>query len=205
MPTKIISINRQYGSGGREIGALVAKLLNHAYFDKELTKRIAKTGDADIDFVNASGEGLMGRISNILMHLNIEGKDEDTLPLPDRLFLGQGRIVKQIADEGPCVIIGHLADYFLADRTDVLTVFVHANWEHRVMRVMQRNNLNEHDAITRIKCIDKNRASFYEQYTERRWGKANNYNLSVSSSRFGIRQTAEVIASLARLDAQELA
>jgi cytidylate kinase len=198
MTKTIISISRQYGSGGREVGEVLASKLGYAYYDTRLITRISQMGEVDPDLVNASGEGLAGKISSILMHLGAEGKDEDSLPLPDRLFLVQGRTVKQIASEGPCVIIGHLADYFLEGRPELLTVFIHSDWEARKARVMTRNNLNEHDAVMRIKRIDHNRLSIYEQYTERRWGKAANYDISLSSSTFGINETADIIASIIR-------
>jgi cytidylate kinase len=196
MTKSIISINRQYGSGGREVGELLANKLGYAYYDKELIRRISQVGEVDFDLVNASGEGLTGKISSILLHWGAEGKDEDSLPLPDRLFLVQGRTVKQIASEGPCVIIGHLADYFLEGNPDLLTVFVHSEWEARKARVMARNALDERDAVARIKRIDRNRMSFYEQYTERRWGKAANYDLSLSSSTFGIEEAADIITQI---------
>jgi cytidylate kinase len=196
MTKTIISINRQYGSGGREIGELLAKKLGYAYYDKKLIQRISQVGEVDIDLVNAGGEGLVGRISNILLHLGSEGKDEDSLPLPYRLFLVQGRAVKQVIDEGPCVVIGHLADYFLAGNPDLLTIFIHSDWEARKERVMARNNLSVQEAEARIKKIDHNRLSFYEQYTERRWGKAANYDLSLSSSTFGIMATVDIIMGI---------
>jgi len=199
MTSRIVSINRQYGSGGREIGEKVAAKLGYAYYDKELIMRIAQMGEVDVDLVSAGGEGLMGKVAGVLCHLGAEGKDEDSLPLPDRLFLVQGRIVKQIAEEGPAVIIGHLGNYFLEGRPDLLTIFIHSDWDQRVARVMSRNDLSEHDAVMRIKRIDRNRASFYEQYTERIWGKATNYHLSLSSSAFGIEDSARVIARIAEL------
>ena len=198
MPREIVTISRQYGSGGREVGERVAKALGWTYYDKELIKRMAQLGEVDVDFVSAGGEGLMGKVSNLFMHVGGEGKDEDSLPLPDRLFLVQTRCVKQIAEEGPCVIVGHCADYILDEMNNVLNVFIHADWTSRVQRVMARNDLNEHDAIARIKKIDRNRSSFYEQYTERKWGKAENYDLSCSSSYFGIEGLAELIVHVAR-------
>ncbi|MDR3052497.1 MAG: cytidylate kinase-like family protein [Coriobacteriales bacterium] len=201
MTKQIITIGRQYGSGGREIGEKVATQLGYAYYDKELIRQIAKQGDIDIELVNKQGEGIMGKLSSLLSYANpAQGKDEDTLPFADRLFLVQSRTIKQIADGGPCVIIGHSADYFLQEYPDILNVFVHANWDSRVERVMRRNNLGEHEAVARIKKIDKNRASFYEQYTEKRWGNASNYHVALSSSSFGIDKTAEIITHIAQMD-----
>ncbi|MDR0888786.1 MAG: cytidylate kinase-like family protein [Coriobacteriales bacterium] len=198
MTKQIITISRQYGSGGREVGHRVADQLGYAYYDKKLIQRIAKLGDVDVDFVNANGEGLMGKLSTILSHLGAEGNDEGSLPLPDRLFLIESRTVKQIANEGPCVIIGHCADHFLEDRDDVLNVFIYAGWDSRVQRVMKRNDLNEPDSIHRIKRIDRNRKSFYEQYTDRHWGQSTNYDISLSSSCFGIEDAATIISHIAK-------
>jgi cytidylate kinase len=196
----VIAISRQYGSGGREVGKLVSEQLAFAYYDKDLIRRIAKLGDIDVDLVSAGGEGLMGKISAALAHSHVgaEVSDPDTLPVSDRLFLAESQTVKRVAGEGPCVIIGHCADYFLADRDDVLSVYIVADMESRIARVMARNDLDRHAAIARIKKIDRNRASFYEAFTERKWGRADNYALCISSSHFGIEETARIITAVAQ-------
>jgi cytidylate kinase len=197
MKKHIITISRQYGSGGREIGERVATQLGYAYYDRELIKRAAQEGDFDEDLVKEDGEGVLGKFSSLLSYAHsIVGKDEDTLPLQDRMFLAQSRIIKQIADEGPCVIIGHSADYFLADHPGLLNVYIHSDWDARVARVMQRNSLSEHDAIARIKKTDRQRATFYEQHTGQKWGMAENYHLSLSSSYLGIDGTVSLIVAL---------
>jgi cytidylate kinase len=199
MTKHIITISRQYGSGGREIGKRVASQLQHAYYDDELIKRAAQDGNFDEQLIKEDGEGGLGRFSSLLTYtFGIVGKDEDTLPLPDRMFLVQSRIIRQIADEGPCVIIGHSADYFLADRPGLLNVYIHSDWDARVARVMQRNDLNEHDAVARIRKVDRQRAVFYEQHTSQEWGMASNYHLSLSSSNFGIEGAAALIATIAQ-------
>ena len=200
MTKEIITISRQYGSGGREVGERVARLLGYAYYDKELIKRMAELGEVDVDYVRSGSEGLMSKVSNLLMHMGSENKDEDSLPISDRLFLAQSRCIRQIAEEGPCVIIGHSADYILQEKENAFNVFIHADWEARVKRVMVRNDLSEQEAIARIKKTDRNRASFYEQYTGRRWGKAENYDLSCSSTYFGIEGLAELIVSIVQMD-----
>jgi cytidylate kinase len=201
MAKRIITISRQYGSGGREIGEYVAAHFGYAYYDRELIKRAAQEGGFDEELVKEGSEGILGRLSSLMTYANtVVGKDEDTLPLPDRMFLVQSRIIKQIADEGPCVIIGHSADYFLAGRPGLLNVYIHSDWDTRVARVMRRNDLSEQDAIARIKKIDHRRAVFYEQHTGLKWGMANNYHLSLSSSYFGIEGTAALIAAIATSD-----
>jgi cytidylate kinase len=197
----IVTISRQYGSGGRDVGKLVAERLGYAFYDKELIRRVAKLGDIDVDLVSTGGEGLMGKISAALAHSHVGAVDGDLegLPLSDRLFLVESRTVKQIADEGPCVIIGHCGDYFLAERNDVINVFIVAEWESRVERIMERNGLERHEAMTRIKKIDRNRASFYETFTERKWGRVGNYDLCLSTSALGIEAAAALIAEAARI------
>jgi cytidylate kinase len=195
----IITISRQYGSGGREIGGRVAERLGFAYYDSELIKRAAREGDFDEELIREDGEGVFGRLSTLLCYANtVVGKDEDTLPLPDRMFLVQSRIIKQVADEGPCVIIGHSADYLLADRPDLLNIYIHSDWDTRVERVMRRNDLNEHDAVARIRKIDRQRSVFYEQHTGQKWGMADTCHLALSSSYFGIDGAADLIVSIAK-------
>ncbi|MDR0347343.1 MAG: cytidylate kinase-like family protein [Coriobacteriales bacterium] len=198
MTKRIITISRQYGSGGREIGTHVAELLGYAYYDRELIKRAAEEGGFDEEFVKADGEGVLGKFSSLLSYANsVVGKDDDSLPLQDRVFLVQSRIIRQVADEGPCVIIGHSADYILAEYPELLDVFVHAEWDARIARVMQRNDLGEHEAIARIRKTDRQRAVFYEQHTDKKWGVASNHHLALSSSYFGIEGTAQMIAAVA--------
>ena len=198
MTKRIITISRQYGSGGREIGERVARQLGYTYYDQELIKRAAREGGLDEELVKESGEGRHGVLSTLISYANtVVGKDEDTLPLQDRMFLVHARIIKQIADEGPCVIIGRSAEYFLAGRPELLSIFIHADRDARVRRVMQRNNLNEQEAEVRIRKTDKQRAVFYEQRTDQRWGKASNYHLSISSSAFGIDDAVDLIVRIA--------
>jgi cytidylate kinase len=197
MAREIITISRQYGSGGREIGERVASSLGYKYYDKELIRRLANKGAVDEEFAKAGSEGIMGRLSCLFLQRGSEGVDEDSLPLLDRMFLTQARLIKQIALEGPCVIVGHCADYFLEGYQKTLNVFVHAEWESRVQRVMLRNNISYADAVLRIKKVDRHRASFYEQYTDRKWGNAENYDISCSSSAIGIDELVGLIVSLA--------
>ncbi|MDR3316205.1 MAG: cytidylate kinase-like family protein [Coriobacteriales bacterium] len=198
MAKQIITLSRQYGSGGREIGERIAKTLGYRYFDRELIRRIAENEGFDLELVDRMSEGFFGRVSTLFSFANsAASKDEDSLPLADRVFLAQMRAIRQVADEGPCVVIGHSADYFLADHPDLLSVFIHADWDSRVTRVMQRNDLDKTAAIARIKKIDRKRAAFYESHTDRSWGETDNYHLALSSSYFGIDQAVEIICSIA--------
>ncbi len=197
MKPHIITINRQYGSGGREVGEKLAAELGYAYYDKELIRRAVEESNIGAEFFEKEGEGLRDPLSYLLSFgLGATGRDEDSLPLTDRVFLVQARVIKQIASEGNCVIIGHCADYILNDRDDVLNIYIHSDWDSRVARVMRRNDLTEAEAISRIKKTDRSRALFYQQYTENRWGDAANYDISLSSSRFGIEGTMKLIENV---------
>jgi len=199
MTKRIITISRQYGSGGREIGVRVAQELDYVYYDTELVKRAAQEGGFDEELIKEAGEGGQGMFSSLMSFAGaLVGKDEDSLPLYDRMFLVQSRIIKEVAQEGPCVIIGHSADYFLAEMPDLLNVYIHADWDARVQRVMERNNLSEHEAVARIRKTDRKRAVFYEQHTDQKWGMASNYHLSLSSSSFGIENAADLIVRIAK-------
>jgi cytidylate kinase len=196
---RIITISRQYGSGGREVGEKVAAALDYGYYDHELIRRAAQAADIAEDLVREEGEGVMGKLSSLLAFGNSSaGSDQDSLPLGERIFLAEAKTIKQIAEEGPCVIIGHSADYFLADYPDLLNVYIHSDWDARIARVMARNDLDESAAAARIKKIDRKRAAFYEQHTDQRWGKASNYHLSLSSSYFGIDTVAEMIVAVVK-------
>ncbi|MDR1713239.1 MAG: cytidylate kinase-like family protein [Coriobacteriales bacterium] len=200
MARQIITISRQYGSGGREIAEKVASDLGFAYYDKELIRRIADEGSMDVGLVSRQGEGAMGKLSSLLTFaVNATGADEDTLPLAERIFLAQSRAIKSLGEQGKCVIVGHCADYFLADYADTLNVFIIADAASRLQRVMARNNIEEKEALARIRKTDKDRSAYYEQHTNKRWGEAANYDLVLSSSTFGIELSAEIICAIARL------
>jgi len=198
MTKEIITISRQYGSAGREIGVVVAKKLGYTFYDREIIKRVAQENGLDADLVKEGGESLLGLFSDFVNSANITvGVADSSLPFHDRVFLSQSHIIKQIADMGPCVILGHSASFYLADHPSLLSVYVQADWDARVRRVMEGKGLNEHDAVARIRKIDRRRAIFNEQRTGSKWGMAANYHLSLSSSAFGIEGAADLIAIVA--------
>ena len=120
------------------------------------------------------------------------------LSLNDRLYLVQEEVIKGVACEGSCVIVGRCADYVLRDRSDVLNVYIHADMEDRKERAVHSYEVDERDIEGSIKKIDKRRANYYEYYTDRKWGRAENYDISINSSTFGIDGTVEIIKMLAQ-------
>jgi len=199
----IVAINRQYGSGGREIGTKVAQELGIAYYDKELIARAVKESGIAEEFFEENSEQIRNPMA-FLFSFPAGGGGEDSLPVSDRVFLAQSRIVRDAADEGSCVIIGHCADYVLEDRDDVVTVFIHGDWQTRVQRVAARNSLTEAEAVARIKRIDKERETHYQHYTDRKWGRVTDYDLTLDSSRLGVDGSVALILDyLRRLEAAQ--
>ena len=196
--SQTITISRQYGSGGREVGEKLAAALGYTYYDKEVIKRAVEESNISEEFFEKDGEStnsIMSYFFSFASGSSMTG-DENALPLPDRIFLIQSKVLKQLAQEGPCVIIGRSADYVLKDRPDLLKVLIHADMDTRIERVMRRNSLTEKGAIARIKKIDKGRALYYEQFTGNKWCDALAHDVTISTSKFTIDQTVEILADI---------
>ncbi len=190
----IITVSRQYGSGGREVGKRLAEKRGLAYYDKELIARAAKESGVGEEFFEKEGEQVANPLSFLFSYaLEGSGTSQDALPLADRIFIVQAKIIKQIATEGDCVIVGRCSDYVLDQDFDSIDVFVHSDWESRITRVMRRNDLDREGAIARIKKTDKRRSTYYQHYTDRRWGDTVNYDLSLSTSKIGIDGTVDLL------------
>ena len=189
----IITISRQFGSGGREIGKKIADQLGIPFYDKELIEIAAKESGMDKELFEeddartSKGFRLLGALG-----YSLGGS------LNDRLYLVQEEVIKGVACEGSCVIVGRCADYVLRDRSDVLNVYIHADMEDRKERAVHSYEVDERDIEGSIKKIDKRRANYYEYYTDRKWGRAENYDISINSSTFGIDGTVEIIKMLAQ-------
>lgn len=195
----IITISREFGSGGREVGQKLAEQLNIPFYDKELIEIAAKESGIDKELfeenqirtsrgfhlLGALGYSLGGPLSTIT-----------ELSLNDRLFLVQSNVIENVAKEGACVIVGRCADYVLKDFDNVLNVYVHSDLEKRKERAISSYEVDERDIEGSIRKIDKHRENYYEYYTDRKWGRAENYDISLSTSTFGIDGVVEIIKSL---------
>lgn len=196
----IITIARQYGSGGREIGERIAKILNFPLFDKELIKDAAAKGNLDEDIIRSADESATNSLLYTLaMGSNVLGTTMSfgyKMPLNDKLFILQSEVIREYADKGSCVIIGRCADYVLRDNPDIYRIFVYGDLEHRKARVTERHpELKSSQIIDVINKTDKRRASYYNFYTGNKWGKYDNYDMAINSSTLGIEETANVIAA----------
>lgn len=196
----VITIARQYGSGGREIGEKVAKKLGIPLYDKELITEAASRGSLDEKVTKMADESAANSLlytlamgSNVLgttMHFGYK------MPLNDRLFILQSEVIKEYAKEGSCVIIGRCADYVLRDEEHLLRIFIYGDLDHRQARIAERHpELKSGQIIDVINKTDKRRSSYYNFYTGNKWGKYDNYDIAVNSSTLGIDGAAELICA----------
>lgn len=201
MQGKIITISRQCGSGGHSIGSELAKKLDVPFYDKEIIEMAAKESGFHQEFVEEQGEHMNGSmLFNIAHHVAYAGRGsyKDYQPLQDQLYFTQVKVIKELAEKGPCVIVGRCADYILRDRNDVLNVFIHADMEHKKNHCLERGQFSEENAEDMIRRRDKLRADHYRYYTDEKWGDSTNYHLCMDSSVFGIEKCVSMIENACR-------
>ena len=196
----IVTIARQFGSGGREIGERIAKILDIPLIDKELIKDAAAKGDLNEDIIRSADESAANSLLYTLaMGSNLLGTSIHfgyKMPLNDKLFILQSEAIKEYAKKGSCVIIGRCADYVLREEENLFRIFVYGDLDHRQERVKQRHpELKSSQVIDVINKTDKRRSSYYNFYTGNKWGKYENYDMAINSSTFGIEETARIIAA----------
>lgn len=194
---KIITISRLNGSGGREIGKILADKLDIPFYDYELIERAAKeSGFSKEAFESAEDKATNSFLYSIAMGMNVYGNQElgyNTLSLDDRIYIAQAEVIRKYAQEGSCVIVGRCADFILRDMPELISVFVWADMEFRIKRAMERNELNEEKAEAQMKKIDKRRKNYYNYHANNSWGQSENYDLSIRSDHIGIENCADVI------------
>ena len=192
----IITIGRQCGSGGREIGIRLSKKLNIPFYDKELLKRAAKeSGLCEEVFQQFDEKPTSSLLYSIVMDpyslgINTNGIN---MPINHKVFLAAFDTIKKIADEGPCIMIGRCADYALADHSDMISFFLHAPMEVRIETMMKRANLSQDKAKDLIVKTDKQRASYYNYYSTKKWGNTASYNYCIDTSVLGVDGTVELL------------
>lgn len=193
----IITIGRQFGSAGREIGTLVAEHYGIPIYDKDLISRAAKESGFCEEMIEVHDERPTSSfLYNLVMDTYSFGYNASSfvdMPISHKIFLAQFDTIKKIAGEGPCVIVGRCADYALIDRDDVINLFIYGNMENRIKRIMSRFDLNEQKAKDMINKKDKQRQSYYNYYSSKKWGRADSYDLCINSSLLGIEGTKELI------------
>lgn len=176
MSIPVITISREYGSGGRKIGEQLAKELGVPFYDKELIFMAAKESGLSEEYIRKTEQM---KSTSFLYGLYMGAQQ---LPMNDQIFLVQSKIINRVAEEGPCVIVGRCADYVLRDREDLLSVFVHAPLELRVKRAEEIYEKTANNLSDFVRKKDKKRASFYNYFSQNKWGDARSYSLSISTA-----------------------
>lgn len=196
----IITIARQFGSGGREIGEHIAKELGIPLIDKELIKDAATKGELSEEIIRSADESAANSLLYTLaMGSNVLGTTIHfgyKMPINDKLFILQSEAIKEYAANGSCVIIGRCADYVLRDEPSLFRIFIYGDLDHRQERVKERHpEIKSSQVIDVINKTDKRRASYYNFYTGNKWGKFDNYDMAINSSTFGVEETAKIISA----------
>ena len=190
MKKRIITISREFGSGGRFIGEEVAKKLGIAYYDKNIINEIAEKSGLSPEYVqkNAELSPKKGLFAYAFAGRDITGKSVE-----DMVYEAQRKVILELAEKEPCVIIGRNADYILKDRDDVLNVFIHGGTPEKIQRITRLYNVEEQKAVKMMVDIDKRRMVNYNFYTNQKWGKADNYTLCLNSSQLGYDRCEKII------------
>lgn len=202
----IITIGREFGSGGHEIGARVAKRLGIAFYDKELISLAAEKSGLSDEFIEqheqrSHGSFLAGLAASATFTSGYFSPQN--MPLSESIFISQAQVIRDLAEKESAVIVGRCADYILSGRENTINIFIFAPMEKRVQRVMEVYSLDEAEAMKKLSTSDKERGNHYFRYTDRKWGKAQNYDLCINSALMGLDKTADMIVDLAAIEARD--
>ncbi len=193
----IITISREFGSGGREIGKLLADSLNIDFYDKELLEIASKkSGICEELFVKHDENYTNSFLYSLVMGsypVGSDGRINTELPLNQKIFLAQFDVIRQLAEKGPCVIVGRCADYVLRNQDNVINFFISGDMLHKKRRILERYDIEKNKAEDFIRKTDKRRANYYNYYTDRKWGEAKNYDLCINSSKTGIEGAVQLM------------
>lgn len=200
----VITIGRQYGSGGREIGRMVANALGIKYYDKELLTEAARSSGVCQEMFEAVDERTPSFFSNLWsfnLGFNTGAYLLGNTPLSDdRIYTAQCAVMRELAEKSSCVIVGRSADYVLRNNPRLVSVFIHASLEARVKRIMGRGDCETEDAARSLAAKkDKLRSSYYNFYTDKTWGNAASYDLSIDSSKLTSEEVCKMIVDYVHL------
>lgn len=189
MGNKVITISREFGSGGRTIGKLVAEKLRIPCYDAELIEKIAKESGFSPEYIKEEGEyASSGWLSPLLSNRSMGMTNQD------KLWAIQKEIIMDLAKKGSCVIVGRCADYILKDEAECLNVFIHADMKFREERIVREYGERPETPSQRLRDKDKRRASYYRFYTDEKWGQAKNYHICLNSGVIGIENCVKIIS-----------
>lgn len=191
MSNRIITISREFGSGGRTIGRKTAEKLGIPCYDAELIQKIAEESGFAPEYIQEAGEYAgSGWLAPFLANRSMGPTNQDQLWTITR------QVIIDLAEKGPCVVVGRCADYILKDRADCLNVFIHADMEFRAKRIVSEYGEREEKPEQRLKDKDKRRAAYHRFYTDMKWGHAQNYHISLDSGKIGIERCVDILVEL---------
>ncbi len=193
MAHKVITISREFGSGGRTVGKHVAEKLGIPCYDNELLEKIAEESGLAKEYIAERGEYTPkgGWLATAFADRSVNG-----LSVQDYLWTVQRKLILELAEKEDCVIVGRCADYILEGKAELLKVFIHSPMEMRAERIVKLYGEREDSPEKRLRDKDKRRASYYQFYTDMEWGKAQNYHVSLDSGKLGIDKCVDIICSL---------
>lgn len=200
----VITIGRQFGSGGRDVGEKVAEYFNIPFYDKELVEMAAQKSNLSKEALkevdeHATNSFLYSLASGNYSLRGLNAPIYYEMPINDKLFIAQAEVIKEIAKKGSCVIVGRCADYVLEnENVNLLNVFIHGSVDYRSKRVMEALGLSQAKARDKVVKTDKQRRTYYDYYTSRDWGVMTNYDLCVNAEKFGIDGAANLIINYAK-------
>ena len=197
--SKIITIGRQYGSGGRAVGKIIAEKLGIPLYDKELVELAAKESNVSLEAVKEIDE----RASSSLLYSLVTGGWGARglnaplfyeMPINDKFFIAQAKVIKDLAAKGDCVIVGRCADYVLADTEhDVFSIFVYADMDYRIKFAVENLDVQQNKAKDTINKTNKQRKTYYDYYTDKSWGEMSSYDLCINVGKTGMERAAQLV------------
>ena len=191
MLNRVITISREFGSGGRTIGRIVAEKIGVPCYDAELIQKITEKSGYTADYIKEEGEySPSGFLSTVFSNRSMG------LTNQDKIWNIQSRVIEELAEKESCVIIGRCADYILRDRADCLKVFIHASMEKRAERIVKEYGEREESPEQRLREKDRRRAAYHRFYTDMKWGHAQNYHLCLDSGEIGIEKCVDIIVQM---------
>lgn len=195
----IITIGRQYGSGGRRLAQMLSEHFNIPLYDKDLINRVSEETGIAGEFFKKVDEQPSDSFFSMFLNSFSYGNScncEDSVLSGNSLFCMQSKVIRNIAAEGDCIFVGRCADYILRDREDVLSIFITADLNDRVKRVAEYEGISEQSAKDVIEKADKSRAAYYNFYTEKRWGRGSSYDICLNSSKISLEQCMDIITQI---------
>lgn len=200
----VITIGRQFGSGGRDVGEKIAEYFNIPFYDKELVEMAAQKSNISKEALkevdeHATNSFLYSLASGNYSMRGINAPIYYEMPINDKLFIAQSEVIKELAKKGSCVIVGRCADYVLEDENvDLMNVFIYGSVDYRAKRVMEALNLTQSKARDRVMKTDKQRRTYYDYYTSKDWGVMSNYDVCVNAEKFGIDGAANLLINIVK-------